>query len=248
MKRPADVRKAPVFLIPVYMPVTSLTDTVEALCRSGAFSGGIVVDDGSRGPSRALFSKMSAAPGVTLLTHAANRGKGAALKTGMAHIQEHLAEAVAVVTADGDGQHAVGDILKVAAASLENPGRLILGSRRFSGGVPLRSRLGNRLSSLAVRLTTGRWVRDTQTGLRGLPMEALGWMRRLGPTGYDFEMDLLLTCISRGTPLVEIGIDTIYHGRRSRSYFRPVTDSARVVSVVLRHLAGARRRNGGEKK
>ena len=67
-----------------------------------------------------------------VLHHAHNRGKGAALKTGLEEITKHLPEMQGVVTADADGQHSPADILAVAKKMLEHPDSLVLAVRDFS--------------------------------------------------------------------------------------------------------------------
>ena len=93
-----------------------------------------------------------------------NQGKGQALKTAFTYIQEQNIYGT-VVTADADGQHKVWDIFRTANKASENPNKLILGVRAFSGKVPLRSRFGNSLTKALFKLQTGVGVTDTQTGL-----------------------------------------------------------------------------------
>ncbi len=67
------------------------------------------------GASAATFAETAALPGVRLIRHAANRGKGAALKTAFAEILRAFPDAAGVVTADADGQHLPEDIRRVTA-------------------------------------------------------------------------------------------------------------------------------------
>ena len=89
--------------------------------------------------------------GATVLTHPINKGKGAALKTAFAHIQEEVVSqhlsAQPIVTVDSDGQHLIKDIVRVAKAIEENPSHLVLGARAFVGKVPARSRFGNKVTA-----------------------------------------------------------------------------------------------------
>ena len=62
----------------------------------------IIVDDGSEEPPHVQHE------GVISLRHVINRGKGAAIKTGIECARLHNADRV--VTIDGDGQHNVDDI------------------------------------------------------------------------------------------------------------------------------------------
>ena len=111
-KLAADVRGKLVLVFPAYEPTAALASLVAAL--SPQFRAVVVVDDGSRrAESRAVFDAVARTPGVRLLRHAENRGKGAALKTAFAAVQRDFPDAGGVVTADADGQHLAEDILRV---------------------------------------------------------------------------------------------------------------------------------------
>src|SRR5579872_7294401 len=129
-------------VIPAYRPSGGLVDLVRTLTEKTA-PPIVIVDDGSGPEFRAVFDAVAAFPGVQLLRHAVNLGKGAALKTAFNHILCSSPALVGVVTADADGQHHPDDILKVAEALRAEPEALILGSRSFDQDVPLRSRFGN---------------------------------------------------------------------------------------------------------
>ncbi len=116
-------------LIPAYRPGPALVELVERLARSEA-SAILVVDDGN-GPEFAdRFRQLQDIPGVRLLQHAVNLGKGAALKTGINYFLCTFSDGAGVVTADADGQHTPGDVLRIGAALQAHPDSLILGSLR----------------------------------------------------------------------------------------------------------------------
>ena len=83
-------------------------------------------------------------------------GKGAALKTGMNFALVTFPGCLGVVTADADGQHSVEDILRVAGALRERRDALILGVRAFDANVPFRSRAGNSITRMLMRVVVGR--------------------------------------------------------------------------------------------
>lgn len=125
--------------------------------------------------------------GAEVLTHPVNRGKGAALRTGFAHIRAHH-PGEPVVCADSDGQHTLLDILRVAAA-IDDEVDMVLGVRRFTGRVPLRSRVGNLFTAGLFALVTGHWIADTQTGLRGYPHRQLDWLADVPGDRFEYELN-----------------------------------------------------------
>ena len=78
--------------------------------------------------------------GTVVLSNAVNLGKGAALKHGMNHILVNHPDCIGVVTADADGQHAVGDILKVANELRRGRTEAIFGSAISSATFPFAAR------------------------------------------------------------------------------------------------------------
>jgi putative flippase GtrA len=166
-----------------------------------------------------------------------NLGKGAALKTGMNHAACASPEAAGVVTADADGQHAVADVLKTARALAERRTHLVLGTRGFAGDVPLRSRLGNTITRAVMRAVSGESLADTQTGLRGIPMAFVPELLRSRVSGYEFELEMLMSCRHSGRPITQVPISTIYIDGNRSSHFNPLRDSMRVYFVFLRFSA-----------
>ena len=223
----------PVIVIPVYQPTAGLNSVVADLVSRDYRI--VVVDDGSTTESSAaVFSQLVDNPNVTLLRHAVNLGKGAALRTGINHALTTRPEAAGMVTADADGQHLAADILKVAAELQRTPNELILGVRTFTREVPLRSRFGNLLTRTLVRTLVGRKMSDTQTGLRGIPRVLALDLLRLSASGYEFELDMLVLGKHLSVPVKEVPISTVYLDGNASSHFNPVRDSMKIYFVLFR--------------
>lgn len=225
-----------VVLIPAYRPTEDFPSFVSALIARGVRRI-VVVDDGS-GPSfRPQFSAIRALPEVRLCRHAINLGKGAALKTGINVILCDYPDVSVVVTADADGQHHPDDVLAVGRAGEEHPGNLLLGVRAFSNEVPFRSRIGNLITRAAMRIIVGQRLTDSQTGLRALPYFFLPSLLKIAPPGYDFELDMLVSCREKRIAIREVRIRTIYLDGNASSHFNPLLDSMRIYFVLLRFAA-----------
>jgi putative flippase GtrA len=221
-----------IVLIPAYEPDSTLIRLVERLLEVGEGLSVLVVDDGSGPDHQPVFEK-AAALGCTVIGHATNRGKGFALKRGFEHVERHY-PGQDVVCADCDGQHSVVDILRVAREVATNPSAIVLGSRRFTGPVPLASRIGNTVTRVAFARTTGRRLIDTQTGLRGYPHSMLPWLCSIEGERFEFELDLLLHASEEGVTIREVPIETIYLKGNASSHFRPLVDSARVYAPLVK--------------
>jgi glycosyltransferase involved in cell wall biosynthesis len=222
-----------VVLIPAYRPDGALAAAVETIA-AGGIPAIIVVDDGSGPEFSEVFERVSAIEKVTVLRHAVNLGKGAALKTGIDFILCTYPSACGIITADADGQHAPEDILKVCARFEQSPDGLVLGVRGTRGRIPLRSRLGNQVTRRVVRVVLGHDLADTQTGLRAIPRTLAARQLKVAASRYEFELEMLIAARHLGIRVVQEPIRTIYEPGNPTSHFRPLRDSMRIYFVLLR--------------
>jgi glycosyltransferase involved in cell wall biosynthesis len=204
----------------------------------GVLVDALVVDDGSEERWRATFEAVSRVPRARVLRREVNGGKGAALKAGFADALRCYPNLAGVVTADADGQHAAGDVARVARALADAPGTLVLGARTFGADAPLRSRFGNLLTRTLLRTITGVRLIDTQTGLRGWPRALVERSLHARGNRYEFELETLLGALD--LPRIEVPIETIYIDQNRATHFRPIADSLRVYRTLL--TSGWRRR------
>lgn len=231
--------QAPTLVVPAYCPGPALLRTLADVRAARPDWAVLVVDDGSGTAYEDAFAHARTA-GAEVLTLPVNRGKGAALKAGFAHVAA-MRPGSPVVCADADGQHALHDVVAVGERLLEDPAarRVVLGSRTFDGHVPLRSRIGNTVTRWLFTAATRTRVTDTQTGLRGLPAELLGWACTVPGERYEYELQVLLHAGRADIALDQVPIATIYLDDNSSSHFRPVADSLRVYAPLLTFLASA---------
>ncbi len=223
-------------LIPSYEPDERLIVLIDKIREMCSFKI-VVVDDGS-GSSYGHIFKSVGESGCTVLTHDRNKGKGSALKTGFGYIMES-GENEGVVCADSDGQHLPQDIMRISAKINEYKGHIILGSRRFTGNVPFRSRFGNTITRTVFSFTTGNRIYDTQTGLRGFSSDMLIWLCQIPGERFEYEMNMLLDAKKDGYSFHEIDIDTVYLLNNKSSHFRTIRDSARVYMPILKFSASS---------
>ncbi len=224
-------------LIPAYNPDERLTGLVRELAEHG-FATIAVVNDGSTTETAArVFAGLEQEKLCLIRTHALNMGKGAALKLGLDCIYSRYPQCPGVITVDADGQHCIADILNVARERLEHPDALILGTRCFDeAGIPFRSRIGNKITRLLMRLFLGIAIRDTQTGLRAIPRRLIPELLNLASNRYEFELEMLILAKHRGVPIREIAIRTIYLNGNESSHFNPLLDSVKIYFVLFRYI------------
>jgi glycosyltransferase involved in cell wall biosynthesis len=190
----------------------------------------VVVDDGST--DQGLRDPEIERANVVVLVHPQNRGKGAALLTGLSWAKKQGISFV--VTLDADAQHPCHEAIRLYQneAAFDS---LILGVRDLkSAGAPGPSQFSNAFSNRVLSLFGGTRLCDTQCGLRRYPVEiTLG----LGAThpGYAFESDLVLRAARRGVPIVEVTTDVRYPTEAERvTHFDSVRDPAKIVWQVVK--------------
>lgn len=220
-----------IVVIPAYEPNEKLIKLTEELKEKKLLV--VVVDDGSGEKYSNIFDRLS---GVKVLRHEQNRGKGAALKTAFRYIKETFnGDNFAIVTADSDGQHSPCDIVRVAARAALDEESLVIGVRNFDGSkVPIRSKLGNKITLKLFRLTSGSNICDTQTGLRGFSAKHLGEMLKIPGERYEYEMNMLMIWAKENRPFYELKIETIYENNNEGSHFNTVQDSVRIYKEILK--------------
>ena len=197
----------------------------------------LVVDDGSGDASRHIFDRIGEMKGCAVLRHGHNRGKGRALKTAFAYVEEHAGQESRIVCVDCDGQHAPEDVEYLLGLAAVESGTLILGARDFSEeGVPFRSLFGNRAVSFLFWLVCGKWFRDTQTGLRAFDGSLLELMREIPGERFEYETQMLVSCAKNGVPIIDRPIRTIYEDGNAGSHFRPFRDSVSVLRALFSEL------------
>ena len=183
----------------------------------------IVVNDGCTDATARLLA--GADLPLTVLTHARNRGKGIALRTGLEHARR--AGYRYAVTLDADGQHYPEDLPLLLTAACAHPGALVLGSRNLaSENMPGGNTFANRFSNFWFRVQTGLRIPDTQTGFRAYPLDKLPSLRLL-TARYEAELTLLVFSAWKGVELVPVPVRVCYPEDRVSS-FRPFRDFFRI--------------------
>lgn len=224
-------------LIPAYNPEPCLIQVVQQLKEKGFWI--LVVDDGSEKKHKEIFQELEDGGNIMILTHTENKGKGRALKLGLAYIQNYISGKYTIVTVDADGQHRPKDVEMVCKVAQKNPGCLVLGSRKIQKETPFKSKLGNRITRMIYTLITGIRIYDTQTGLRAFDNTILTELLAVKGERYEYEMNVLLECSRQRIPMKEIGIETVYINDNSGSHFHPWKDSCRIYKEILKFSASS---------
>jgi glycosyltransferase involved in cell wall biosynthesis len=227
-------------LIPSFNPGEQGVETARAALRMWAPVW--VVSDGSNdGSTEKLVALAVHDPGLRVLVLPRNQGKGAAILHGLQAAQrEGYAFAL---TMDADGQHPADLIPAFMAASLANPGAMILGLPRFDTSAPALRVRGRKISNGWVNLET-LWtgIGDSLFGFRVYPIQPLidimarqPWMRR-----FDFDAEAVVRLCWRGVCPINLAAPVRYLRPEEGgvSHFRYARDNALLTWMHARLFLG----------
>jgi len=216
--------------VAVLIPALNCGATIRAVVGGARryVSDVLVVSDGST--DRTVEEATVA--GAMVVTHDHQRGKGAALLTGLRALAARGVDRV--VTMDGDGQHLPEEIPLLLEASSAAPTALIIGTRHLErvGAAPI-NRFGNRFANRWVEIACGRRLPDTQSGFRAYPLQAT---LRLGVRAqhFGFETEVLIRAVRAGLALQPVPVRVYYPPiEEHASHYRKFVDTVRIIGVVV---------------
>lgn len=217
-------------LIPALDPTYEVLEYVKELKKSG-FEKIVVVDDGSN--DKKIFFELDKY--CKVLSHRKNKGKGQAIRTGLKYYKDTYIRqgGIGVITADSDGQHLCKDVKKIAEVMTTTSDKLVLGVRSFDkSNVPIKSKIGNKVTSIIFKILSGVYISDTQTGLRGIPNNLIDDCLALKGNRFEYETEMLIRLGGKNA-VSEIKIETVYLENNQGTHFRAIRDSVQIYKVIF---------------
>ena len=161
----------------------------------------IVINDGSRDYTEQICREK----GFNFISHPVNLGLAGAVQTGMKYAYKHGYDAA--VQYDGDGQHDARFIAPMLE-ELKAGNDVVIGSRFVTEKKPHSLRmLGGNMIQFAIRLTTGKTIKDPTSGMRMYNkklIEKLAFALDLGP-----EPDTVALFIRKKFKVKEIQVEML---------------------------------------
>jgi glycosyltransferase involved in cell wall biosynthesis len=188
----------------------------------------VVVDDGSTDAT----AEVARQAGARVLSHPVNRGKGAAIATGLDYFRQ--CGASFVVLLDADGQHDPSEIPALVRAAETTGAGVVVGTRmKNPRGMPLLRRLANRVTSWVTGRLAQQAIADSQCGYRLLSRAVVADLK-LSTSRFETETEMLIQAGRSGHKIVSVPVRTIYEaGRVSR--IRPWRDTLRFLRLVRKY-------------
>ncbi len=196
-------------IIPIYNEEATLKELVNRVEAVSLPKELILVNDGSTDGTVDILRRWEteARPDMTIIHHPENRGKGAAIATGLAHATGDL-----VIIQDADLEYDPQDYHKLVAAFDAPTQKVVYGSRnlRRNPRSSFSFYWGGRLLSWVTNLLYGSRITDEATCYKVFRTEAL---REIGveSTGFEFCPEVTAKALRRGWHIREVPIS--YHPR-----------------------------------
>ena len=197
-------------IIPCYNEASTIGRIIDAV-RASPYPDKelIVVDDGSTDGTRERLAGDDGRRVDRVILHDVNRGKGAALRTGIA-----AATGDVVIVQDADLEYDPNEYGRVLAPILEGRADVVYGSR-FMGAEPHRvlyfwHRMGNGLLTLLSNMFTNLNLTDMETGYKAFRREVIQSIE-IEEDRFGFEPEITAKVAKKRLRIYEVGIS--YYGR-----------------------------------
>jgi dolichol-phosphate mannosyltransferase len=226
-------------IIPCYNECRTILAILERVQGSPIPKEIIVVDDGSTDGTRDLLRALvEGLPGITVLYHEANRGKGAAVATGLARATGRV-----VIIQDADLEYDPEEYGPIIAPILAGTAQVVYGSRILlrENHYSYRSFYwGGRLVTLVANLLYGSRLTDEATCYKAFTRPLLQGLR-LEATGFEFCPEVTAKVLRLGYAIHEVPIS--YHARpREEGKKIRASDGLRAIWTLLKYRLAPRAR------
>ncbi|BAD86444.1 bifunctional phosphatase/dolichol-phosphate glucosyltransferase [Thermococcus kodakarensis KOD1] len=192
-------------VVPAYNEEKTIGSVLTDLLRYFRREEIVVVNDGSKDRTEEIARSF----GVHVLTHLVNRGLGGALGTGLAYAVRKGAKMI--LTFDADGQHLIGDALKVMKPVAEGKADFAVGSRLKgdTSQMPFIKKFGNFVLDFITALFARKYVSDSQSGLRCFSGECAAKIK-ITCDRYAVSSEIIIEAVKNGCRIVEVPIKAVY--------------------------------------
>jgi len=184
----------------------------------------IVIDDGSTDNT----ARVAELAGATVVRHAENSGKGAAIQSILAEAKKRNPDVLVLL--DADAQHDPKEI-PVLIKPISEGFDLVIGSREAQDAkTPRYRRVGRKVLLHSARLASKADISDSESGFRALSPKAIHDLE-LEANGFAIESEMITVAADKNLKITEVPISNIY--TKDGSTLHPIRHGIDVLSRVI---------------
>jgi dolichol-phosphate mannosyltransferase len=211
-------------LMPVFNEEAGLEEILGRVAAVPVDKEIIVVDDCSHDRTPHIL-RNTCIPGLCVIIHDVNRGKGAAIRTAMAAVTGDV-----VIIQDADLEYDPQDYVRLIAPIDRGEAQVVFGVRNFEGQKPLL-RWGNRLLTLLTNLIYNVRLHDMETCYKVM-LAPIARNLNIECSRFDLEPEITAKIIRQGYRIHEVPIS--YHPRTEKK-LSPWRDGWPALRALLRY-------------
>jgi glycosyltransferase involved in cell wall biosynthesis len=189
----------------------------------------VVVDDGSTDGTRELLASRALPENVTIVYHDRNLGKGAAVRTALAHAQEEFAAIL-----DADLEYHASDLGHVLEPLLTGEAHVVFGTRAWTSqsSFSFWYVMGNKAVTFATNVLYNCWISDVMTCHKAMRTELFRSLP-LRERGFAIEPEIAARVLLAGERIHEVPISYRARGREAGKKLTAY-DGLRVLRTLVR--------------
>jgi dolichol-phosphate hexosyltransferase len=219
-------------LMPVYNELRTVDTAIDRVLATGESVGGlelIIVDDGSTDGTRELLENRTGLKNVQVLHHDRNRGKGAALRTGLTHARGEYCTVM-----DADLEYDPSNFSSLVKPLLAGEADAVFGVRGFQAhsAYSFWYVVGNKAVTLAANVLYNAWLSDLMTCQKVLKTSVFQNLR-LRQSGFAIEAEITARLLRSGARIYEVPITYRARRREEGKKLTPV-DGLKVIATLAR--------------
>ncbi|MFH1085055.1 MAG: glycosyltransferase family 2 protein [Chloroflexota bacterium] len=215
-------------LMPVYNEEAGLATILARVAAVPIEKEIIVVDDCSRDRTADILAetlRQGAIPGLRVIRHSSNQGKGAAIRTAL-----QAASGDAVIIQDADLEYDPHDYAALLQPIVEGRSRVVYGVRHLNAQRPLM-RLGNQFLTWLTNLLYGVRLHDMETCYKVMTAD-IGRTLDIECNRFDLEPEITAKIVRQGHAIVEVPIS---YAPRQDKKLSPWKDGWPAVRALFRY-------------
>lgn len=190
-------------IIPVYNEEKTIAEIVRRVQKTGLAQEILIVDDGSTDGTRQILQEIQAQPGIRVILHEKNMGKGAAVRTGIQQAQGEV-----LLIQDADLEYDPREYPNLLRPIEEGIADVVYGSRFLGAArrpILFLNMVANKILTLATNILYNNILTDMETGykvfrrhvVQGMPLHA---------RGFEFEPEFTAKVLKRKVRIFEVPI------------------------------------------